>query len=383
MAGYIQKRGNGTFRLIVTSGRDTEGKPIRYSKTVHVATRKEADKLMALYVAEIESIKNQPPPEPEPDKLTFEAFATQWLAYSKGRLTPKTYCRYESCLKTRIYGAIGQLDIKEIKPTHLRDFYADLQQAPNVSPGRSGRLASRTIIHHHRLIHTILQTAYMWDVIVNNPAAKVKPPRAESPEIAVYTEDEVALLLAAVEKELLIKKVQLWLAVTTGARLGEIMGLKWTDFNKEKSTVYIQRSAQFITNVGSVCKEPKTKTGKRVLALPASMMKLLEEWRAHCIENNVYADHLFVHTDGSLMYPTQMTRWFPLFLKRHKLRKISFHGLRHTHITLAIAAGFPLKNVSTRAGHSTIAITCDIYAVPVTAVDVDIANSFEKLLSGS
>ena len=80
------------------------------------------------------------------------------------------------------------------------------------------------------------------------------------------------------------------------------------------------------------------------------------------------------------MYPTQMTRWFPLFLKRHKLRKISFHGLRHTHITLAIAAGFPLKNVSTRAGHSTIAITCDIYAVPVTAVDVDIANSFEKYL---
>ena len=102
MAGYIQKRGNGTFRLIVTSGRDAEGKPIRHSKTVHVATRKEADKLMALYVAEIESIKNQPPPEPEPDKLTFEAFATQWLAYSKGRLSPKTYCRYESCLKTRI-----------------------------------------------------------------------------------------------------------------------------------------------------------------------------------------------------------------------------------------------------------------------------------------
>ena len=61
MAGYIQKRVNGTFRLIVTSGRDAEGKPIRYSKTVHVATRKEADKLMALYVAEIESIKNQPP----------------------------------------------------------------------------------------------------------------------------------------------------------------------------------------------------------------------------------------------------------------------------------------------------------------------------------
>ena len=70
----------------------------------------------------------------------------------------------------------------------------------------------------------------MWDIIVNNPAAKVKPPRAESPEIAVYTEEEVSLLLAAVEKDLLIKKVQLWLAVTTGARLGEIMGLKWTDF---------------------------------------------------------------------------------------------------------------------------------------------------------
>ena len=65
------------------------------------------------------------------------------------------------------------------------------------------------------------------------------------------------------------------------------------------------------------------------------------------------------------------------------MRPMPFHGLRHTHITLAIAAGFPLKNISSIAGHSTIGITCDTYAVPVTAVDREIADSFEKLLGGS
>ena len=170
--------------------------------------------------------------------------------------------------------------------------------------------------------------------------------------------------------------------ITTGARLGEIMGLKWSDFNMEKSTVFIQRTAQYLPGQGTFTKEPKTKSGKRLLALPESVMSILEQWRCHCIEKDVYGDLLFLHTDGRMMFSLQMTGWFPKFIRRHGLRPMPFHGLRHTHITLAIAAGFPLKNISTRAGHSTIGITCDTYAVPVTAVDREIADSFEKFLGG-
>ena len=213
--------------------------------------------------------------------------------------------------------------------------------------------------------------------------AKVKPPKVQPANITVYTADDVALMLAAVEKEILIKKVLLWLAITTGACLGEIMGFKWSDFNIEKSTVFIQRSAQYLPGQGTFTKEPKTKSGKRLLALPESVMSILEQWRCHCVEKDVYGEFLFLHTDGRMMFSLQMTGWFPKFIKRHGLRPMPFHGLRHTHITLAIAAGFPLKNISTRAGHSNIGITCDTYAVPVTAVDREIADSFEKFLGES
>ena len=101
------------------------------------------------------------------------------------------------------------------------------------------------------------------------------------------------------------------------------------------------------------------------------------------MEKNLYDDHLFIQPNHKLMYGLNMTSWFPKFVKRHGLRYINFHGLRHTHITIALAAGFPMKNVSSRAGHSSIGITCDTYAVPVTAVDREIADSFEKLLGGT
>jgi len=129
------------------------------------------------------------------------------------------------------------------------------------------------------------------------------------------------------------------------------MGLKWSDFNIIKSSVFIQRSAQYLPGKGTTTKEPNTKAGKRLLALSESVMVIVEQWRSHCIEKGLYEEHLFIQPNHRLMYSLQMTGWFPKFIRRHGLRPMPFHGLRHTHITLAIAAGFPLKNISTRAGH--------------------------------
>ena len=193
MAGYIQKRGNGAYRLIITFGKDDTGNLIRYSKTVHVQTKKEADKLMALFFAEIESAKKQPVPVNEPDKLTFEQFAKQFIEYCNGRLAQKTRYRYEEFLTSRINPAIGHIPLTDITPMHLRDFYAKLQQEPNKCAGREGFISAQTILHHHRLIHNILQTAFMWDLIVSNPAAKVKPPKVPPANITVYTAADVAL----------------------------------------------------------------------------------------------------------------------------------------------------------------------------------------------
>ena len=228
MAGYIQKRGNGVYRLLITTR--TGGDLKRYSKTVHVPTKKEAELQMSLFIAAIEELKNQPVPEsnsesesesepiPEPDKLTFEQFSAQWIDYSRGRLATKTVFRYEEYLKSRINPHIGFLKLDEIKPMHLAELYVKLQKEPNKCKGRSGTLSNRTILHHHRIIHSILQTAFQWYLVMCNVASKVKPPKVEKPDLPVYTAEEVSLMLTAVEKEILIKKVILWLAITTGVK---------------------------------------------------------------------------------------------------------------------------------------------------------------------
>jgi len=182
VAGRIEERGKNSWRLVAYAGYDAGGKQIRKFKTVKAKSKPEAEKLLAIFIAEVEKGMFI-----EPTKLTFKDFSERWLRdYGEQNLAPKTLHRYKQLLETRIFPAMGHLKVEKITPVHLMDFYKNLTEDGIREDGKKGGLSERTILHHHRLISAIFNIAIQWQILSSNPASRVKPPRVPKKQIAAY-----------------------------------------------------------------------------------------------------------------------------------------------------------------------------------------------------
>jgi integrase len=399
MAGRIEKRGKNSWRLIAYCGYDGDGKQIRKIKTVTVGqacekasckecqkekrcqARREAEKLLAEFVIEVEKGMFI-----EPTRLTFNDFSERWLRdYGEQNLAPKTLHRYKQLLETRIFPAMGHLKIEKITPVHLMDFYKNLTEDGIREDGKKGGLSERTILHHHRLIATILNAAVQWQIINSNPASRVKPPRVPKKQVAAYDVEETIALLVALEKEKLKHRVLIYLAMFTGLRRGEIMGLEWKDINIDEKVLRVHQAGQYIPGQGSFTKAPKNESSERLISLPAFLVDMLRQYRKEQAEHRLKvgdlwqgSDRLFTTWDGKPGHPEWPSQWFPKFIKRHNLSPLSFHGLRHTAATILINLDVPLKNISGRFGHAEVSTTGDIYSHFLQSADKAIADKLEN-----
>lgn len=428
--GSIEKRGENTWRLVVSAGmRDKQ--QIKKKKTVTTDTncpekscsdckkitrckaRREAERLLAEFTVEVEKGTFI-----EPTKLTFRDFTDRWLRdYAEKNLAPKTLFRYKQILESRIFPAMGHLKVEKITPVHLMKFYANLQEDGVREDGKKGGLSEKTILQHHRIISSILQDAVQWQVIPANPASRVKPPKVKKKAAAFYDEEQTAALLMALENEPMQYRVIIILAIATGLRRGELMGLQWQDVDFKENSITVRQAAQYVPGKGSFFKEPKNETSKRTISVPASVMALLKQYKAHQAAQQLKvgdlwqeSEMLFTTWDGRPMHPDTISKWFPKFLARtiiHKpcgqvvgdkphcphckkpikekdvlnLPPLPFHGLRHTAATLLIGQGAPLKNVSARLGHADISTTGNIYAHALKSVDKDIADKMDHVFN--
>ena len=397
MAGTIEKRGGNSFRLIVYAGYDVQGKQIRHKKTIRVEAKSEkamfrqAQKELSIFQAEVEKGQYF-----GGGKMTFQEFVDRWLldyAEVDGNLAPKTLFRYKEILNSRVIPALGHMKIAQIRPMHLNKFYKSLQQEGVRKDGKKGGLSNKTILQHHAIISSILNDAVQWEVISSNPAAKVAAPKVKKAEVAYYDEEETAALLAALEKEpteALKYKVAVVLALTTGCRRGELLGLEWSDINFEDSTINIQKAAQYLTGIGHITKDPKNESSKRVIFIPASTTILLKKYKAYQTQERLkagdlwqYSDRLFVTWNGQPMYPGTISQWFKKLLKRHGLKEITFHGLRHTAATLLIGKGVGDRIVSSLLGHADPGTTKSLYAKSLKSAEKAAANLMESIITGN
>jgi len=384
MTGYVENRGKNTWRLVVNDGYTPDGKRKRNTKTIKAKNKREAEQLLGQLIAEIEKGRFI-----DPTKLTFKDFAERWLSdYAEVNLAPKTVFRYKQLLNSRIFPAMGHLKIEQIRPTHLLEFYKNLQEEDIRLDGKQGKLSNQTIHHYHRLLSAIFNDAIEWQVIVISPASRVKPPKVTRTQIACYDEKQTFSMLGALEAEPLKYKTAIVLALTTGLRRGEIMGLEWQDINFEDNTITVRQASQYLPGKGTFTKEPKNEMSKRIISIPFSVMSLLKEYRKEWLGSRLKVgdlwqgtNRLFTTWDGKPMHPDTFTKWFPKFLKRHSLHLINFHALRHTSASWLMAQGLPLKSISSRLGHSNISTTADIYGHALKSVDREIAEKFDDLLN--
>ena len=392
MAGSIEKRGKNSYRLTVSEGFDLNRKPMIHRKTIH-GTKKDAEIELAKFVTEVQNglvIDGK--------SLKFSEFVDVWKRdYGSKELAPTTYKRYCRMLETRILPYFGHFYINKIRPTDIMKFYDLLEKDTQLvrKKGNNGSktkkpLSGKTILEHHRLLRAMLHRAVYWQLIVSNPAERVQPPRAKKPKRRSYDDEQTKILLENLEKltvEDTKYKVAIILTIFTGVRLGELMGLEWQDVDFRNGIISINRSSQYLSDMGVFTKVPKTESSIREIAIPEFIISLLEEYKLWYEEQkSLYgelwtnSDRLFVQADGKPMHPSSISKWFVKYVGTIGLPVINFHGLRHTNASLLVAQNVDIAVVSARLGHAQISTTLDFYVHPLLSHNRKAGYALENLL---
>lgn len=392
MAGSIEKRGKNSYRLTVSEGFDLNGKPMIHRKTVH-GNKKDAEVELAKFVTEVQNglvIDGK--------SLKFSEFTEIWKRdYGSKELAPSTYKRYCRMLETRLLPYFGHFYINKIKPTDIMKFYDLLEKDTQLvrKKGNNGSktrkpLSGKTILEHHRLLRAMLHKAVYWQLIVANPAERVQPPKARKPKRRSYDDEQTKILLENLEllpSEDTKYKVAIILTVFTGVRLGELMGLEWQDVDFKNGIISINRSSQYLADMGVFTKVPKTESSIREIAIPEFIVSLLDEYKLWYEEQkSIYgglwtnSDRLFVQADGKPMHPSTISKWFVKYVGQIGLPVINFHGLRHTNASLLVAQNIDIAVISARLGHAQISTTLDFYVHPLLSHNRKAGYALENLL---
>lgn len=380
MAGSIEKRGENSWRLVVSSGYGPDGKRIRYKRTVQAKSRREAEKLLALFVSEVEAGMYV-----APSKLTFIEFSKLFMADAENKLAMRTKTNYRQLIDLAV-PVIGHLKMEDIKPLHIQDFAKYLETVPKRARG-DGNLSVNTIILRLRLLRNMFTVAVDWQMIKENPCRRVKGPKKEKPRQTYYDLPDIASMLTALRSEPLQFQTFVWLAITTGARLGELTALAWPNLDFDAATVRIERAAKTYTGEGVKIEKTKTENSMRTITIPRFVLDILRLYRKEWTELRLSLgghwmadDFLFVTSNGKLRYPEHNGAIFSRFIKRHNLKELTPHGLRHSSASLLIAADVQMKVISGRLGHTTMATTADVYSHLLQTVDQVAAEKLGAIL---
>lgn len=258
----------------------------------------------------------------------------------------------------------------------------------NVSKTTVNRgLAPKTVRHVHTMFHKALNDAVRWGLLARNPADRADPPRPASPEMHVWSPEQLRTFLKFVEPHRLYAA---WLLFgTTGMRRGEVLGLRWREVDLKNKRLSIVR-ALVAVNREVVVSEPKTSKGRRTVALDAVTAAELECHRIRQLEERLRIGEawqdtglVFTHEDGSFLSPRLVSSWFAQLARDAGLPRIRLHDVRHSYATAALIAGIPTKVVSERLGHASIAITLDTYSHVLPNMQEDAAEEVARIIFGT
>ena len=386
MPAKISNRGNGSYLLTVSVGYDEQGKQIVKRKTVKASSKREAEKAYVLFASEVQKGEVA-----FTGKLKLSEFARRWFKeHCEKKLAPKTQRSYRNHLNNRILPALGHLDINKLQPLHIINFISHLQSERNRFDGREGKVTDESIRYSFRVLSSMLKDAVQWQVISISPCEKVEPPSANRSSVKIIDESNISQMIKLLSTEPLKYRVIIMLAIDSDLRLGEMMGLKWSDVDLNNATVSVNKANQALGGKGIFTKSTKNQSSVRNVAISNSTVNLLKTYQMEQLETKsnladkwVDENWVFTQWNGKPMYPTTPSQWFLKFLKRKELPHMPFHALRHLSATVLIAQGVPLKNVSSRLGHADIRTTANIYSEALQTVDRQAAAKMDEFLQNS
>lgn len=356
--GHIRRRGQTSWEIKFDVGRDplTKKRIIKF-KTVR-GTKRDAQRELRRQLLAVDTGQFV-----DPGKLTLGEYLKWWLDNeAQNKVAPKTLQVYRYMAEKHIIPELGPCRLSYLRPLHITQYYNKKLRAGRVD-GKGG-LSAQSIRHHDRLLHVALRRARVLNLILRNPVEDASRPAVPDREIQTLNDQQVATLLSAIEETRLYEPV--FLALTTGLRRGEILGLRWSDLDLGRGTVTVQRSLEQ-TKAGLRFKSPKTRKGRRTVTLPDIAVESMREHRRRQAEERLALGlgkpkTVFTDVEGGPWPPDKLSRQFGNLVRKASIGKITFHGLRHTHITNLLREGVHPKVAAERAGHSSVAITLDLYS---------------------
>jgi integrase len=379
MRGHIRKRGK-KWSVVVDVGHDESGRRCQRWHSGY-NTRREAQAALTELLGRV-----QRGDYVEPSKQTVGGFIAQWLESVKVRVRPSTFGMYETLCRLYVAPMLGTVPLQQLTASRLNSLYAEL--LVNGRRNGKGGLSPKTCRHLHATIRAALNDAVRWQLLTRNVALQATPPRPQPKEMQTWTAPELRGFLAHVEAERLYAAYVL--AATTGLRRGELLGLRWRDLDLNAARLSVTQTLVSV-NYAVSFSAPKTAKGRRSVALDSATVGVLRAHRVAMLEERLSLglgapaeDGLvFTDLDGTALHPVGFSERFDRLVKAAGARRIRLHDLRHTHATLALAAGVHPKVVSERLGHSSVSITLDLYSHSIPALEEEAAEKVAALVFGS
>ena len=392
MQGHIHKRvrtladgrSSTTWYVVIELGRDSGGRR-RQKWHGGFRTRREAEAARAKLVNEINTGIYA-----VPSKLTVaEWITTCWLSSTKTQVKASTFDGYERILRLHVLPTLGHRPLHQLTPAILNGLYAQLLTSGNRRGRRGGGLNPKTVRHIHTTIHKVLADAVDAGIVTTNVADRAKPPkpRASAPtEMRFWTANQLGDFLAQVSGTRL--EVAWCLAAMTGMRRGEVLGLRWQDVDLEAARLAV-RHTLISLNYAIQESTPKTHQARTIDLDTTTVEQLRSHWERQQLERSTWGhdyqrnDLVFTRQDGSPIHPDLFSQSFESLLRQSDLPRIRFHDLRHTHATIALRAGVPVKVISERLGHEHPAFTMKQYAHVIPGMQAEAADLVASLVAGA
>lgn len=310
-------------------------------------------------------------------RQTMRQFLEHWYVnVAVPRTRPSTQRSYRQMLDLHILPGLGHYHLTSLSPQVVQAF---------LNQKHAGGLSPRTVSYLKAILRSSLNQAMKWDLVVRNVAALTTTPRTTRHEIQVLDPEQALLLMESMRSHRF--EVLFVLAISTGLRLGEILGLKWEDLDLTRGTLRIERQVQR-TGKGFDFVDPKTERARRTVSLPSFLLEYLQFQRAKVSELRL-RQHPDRWNDLNLIFPSEVgtplesrniRRALAELLRDADLPQMRFHDLRHTCATLLLLQGVPARVVMDILGHSQIQLTLNTYSHVLPALQSEAASKMDALL---
>lgn len=383
-----------SYTIHVYDGRNAAGKRRTYSRSVRPETGENVRQARTRLRRTADDFERRVKYCGDGANMKLEELAAVYMESMSERLSPTVYGGYQRTLDRLILPELGNIRLSEMKPLHVQMWLKKLSTMPklerNGSPNPDGiPMSAATVKRKLAVLQSILSYGVKMGVLDSNPAdaRKLVIQKPMKPAIEIFTREETALVLRRLSTEPLQFQTLIQLAVFSGAREGELVGLRFSDINFKTGKLTISRSAYKLPGEQVKTKPPKS-SRTRTLALNPSCLELLRLMREERIyeygqlftgDISNFDDWIFLGKDGGIMNPGTPSVQFTKFLRRCGLPHRKFHSLRHTSATLLLYNGADIKTVQERLGHAEISTTGK-YLHLIDSADTQAVNDLEQLL---